>query len=182
MWANEDQVVIFRFAPFLWVSSWAKGIDSVPKSRYLDIVPVAYDNFVELSLVSFEKTIAIRRRCKPEECQSCDNRYNCEGELYIIGDIRGLHRQRYEEKETCRVKYIVTDIEIPVERLGNNRHARYIQKHIQLVLDMLNPDQNQEILQHWTNANLFPHKSMMYPIVITVNSWSDEINPYSLMI
>ena len=182
---SEYMIFTFRFGPEGLFASFPRM--AVPTSNSPDvwINLVSFNGITELSLVSFGKTIAVRRRCKEEECESCLNKFNCIGEKIIFTKGEGRTEEVITDEQT-RVKYIVTDMGVPTRGLKSARQAQRIQTHIKLVLSMLSRERNQEYLLFLTkpdpdqHISIHPHKSMIYPIVKTVDWWANEVNPYTL--
>ncbi len=170
---NEVAVMLFRHAGYKQVSELVKASKSRRSSKNLSIGCFFRDGY-ELCLVSYGKTIAVRRRCKLEDCVSCDNRFRCEKErLTVISEGNVIQ----EETDTCRVRYITTHHNVPTQLLGNAIQAKTIQRHIKLVEKWLKPDpeSDKEHIDELNEGGLFPHPSTVFPIVETVNCWADEV-------
>jgi hypothetical protein len=183
MLKNEDVVFFFRFAMLAdYYIYWAEKIKKAPSSSNLTMEPIAYNGILESSLVSYGRNIALRRRCKPEECERCSNRFRCIEERFIVRIGEGKDEEVYEEKESSMVTYIVTNIDVPTRRLSDTKQAKNIQRHIKLVISMLTLERNKEFLGFLAEENYSPHPSMVYPIVRTVDCWVNEIHPYSITV
>jgi len=114
-----------------------------------------------LKLVSYDNSVAVRRKCRPDECgqpgeHPCPNLSMCSTSNQILG-----------------VKFIVSSADIPSRRINNARQANAMRKHIELLLELL------QTATEWTpileRAGFDLHPSKVCPIVQIVDCWADEV-------
>jgi hypothetical protein len=106
-------------------------------------------------LISYGKwCIAKSVPCKEEECESCVNKFRCFG-------------------EDLWVKYVISDVSVPDERITDPHERATVRRHIKLL-----HEQFKELAKappaFWYHLGIPPHPALVSPVIKIVDSWANE--------